>query len=63
MPNESFYCLAISCIVGGVWLAGILIRGIKQRQNSHRIQQGIAEYCEAAVRAKRELSSRKANCL
>jgi hypothetical protein len=52
MSKEIFYFLAIFCIVPGVWLTKILIRGIKQRRNIHRIQQGIAEYCEAAARAR-----------
>lgn len=30
----------------------ILIRGIKQRRNSHRVQEVLAQYCEAAVSAK-----------
>lgn len=52
MPKENLYFLVVSCIVGGAWLTMVLLSGIKQRRNSHRIQQGIAEYYAAAARAK-----------
>jgi hypothetical protein len=51
MPKEIFYFLAIFCLLG-VRLTMNLIQGIKQRRNSHRVQQVIADYCETAVRAK-----------
>jgi hypothetical protein len=52
MPKEFFYFLAIFCIVAGVRLTMILIRRIKHRRNSHRVQQVIAQYCEAAGQAR-----------
>jgi hypothetical protein len=52
MVKEIVYFFAIFCIVGGAWLTMRLLRRIKQRRNRYRIQQGIAEYCDAAARAK-----------
>jgi hypothetical protein len=53
MPKEVFYFLAIFCLAGGVRLTVILIRGIKQRRNRRRVQQEIANFCEATARGKR----------
>ncbi len=52
MPKEIFYILAMLCLLSAVQLTKILVRRIKQRQNRHRAQQVIADYCEAAARAK-----------
>ncbi len=55
MPKQIFYLFAILCLLSGVRLAKVLVRRIKQRQNRYRAQQVMADYCEAAVRAKKPL--------
>jgi hypothetical protein len=44
MPEEFFYLLIGSCIVGGFWLVLVVMPRIGQRRNSRRIERGIAEY-------------------
>ncbi len=53
MLQEIFYWMIALFIVAGFWRVGLLITGLLQRQNNHRlVQRGIAEYLNRKTAAK-----------
>ncbi len=44
MPERDFYLLIILCVVTGFLLIQIVKARIRRRQQSRRIERGIAEY-------------------
>jgi hypothetical protein len=44
MARETLYLLLVLCIAGTSWLAIAIRVSIRRRQQSHRMERGIAEY-------------------